>query len=109
MHRAAVQAETERSWGAVLALSEKELSEYDSAIASADDYARHITRHTAFLSAIAAIRAEPDDDRCESTDLETGVQCILPKSCAHIDHKWEPDDPDGNLLDPADEFVEELE
>ena len=57
---AAVAAETERSWKAVLALSVEELRVYESAESSANEYSRHLSRHSAFVDAIAAIRNEPD-------------------------------------------------
>ena len=60
--RAAVEAERERSWQAVLALSVEELRVYESAESSANEYSRHLSRHSAFGDAIAAIRKEPADD-----------------------------------------------
>ena len=45
-----------------------------------------------------------ETDRCEATNPETGVQCILAKDYKHTVHEWEPDDPNGGTLDPADEF-----
>jgi len=57
----AVAAETERAWEAVLTLSTKDMNEYETETASADDYVRSVTRHVAFMEAIAAIRAEVKD------------------------------------------------
>jgi len=64
--RAAVGVERERAWEAVLALSTKDMNEYEKETASADDYAKNITRHVAFMEAIAAIRAEPADEGSET-------------------------------------------
>jgi hypothetical protein len=55
--RAAVEAENEACWQAVLALLSKELREYDSAVAGVDEYVMHLNRHAAFVDVIAAIRA----------------------------------------------------
>jgi hypothetical protein len=57
---AAVEAEREACWQAVLALSSNELRAHESATADVSEYGRHLNRHSAFTAAIAAIRARGD-------------------------------------------------
>jgi hypothetical protein len=60
--RAAVEAEREGCWQAVLALSSDELRAYDSASSDATQYGRHLDRHGAFADAIAAILARRESE-----------------------------------------------
>jgi hypothetical protein len=59
---AVAAAEREACWQEVLVLSRQELSDYDSAVASVDEYQRHINRHAAFTDAILSIRARGESE-----------------------------------------------